>query len=569
MASICRNPPHGRTGVNACTSLRISRQGATYSLTLDAVSQHSNMCAELRAWLSTHMGDPIAENLVPGTSEDERRMLAALGGIARSLAGHSNAHWPDAIREWLEDGPNPPVAIVEGLRSLGNAQADLLGSTYERVICAPNRRRLGAFFTPPTVVQFLLERGQQLVGSPAVVIEPGAGVGAIALSASLRWPRADILAVDVNVVTLGILCALTPEKARERVRPVLEDYLSWIARGSAKRVGKPRLFLGNPPYTRRQELLGPIEASNLVKSGMASLSAHFLATSLEAMGPEDAICFVLPGSWLEARYGSELRRALIDAEDRQVIVDAFPADSKVFSGADVTTVVLSIGPIKRGLQPFCVNRTVIQNNSVVITESRELDRAGTKPDDLARRVWPTRRRLVTDGGARLVSLSSYARVRKGVASGGNAFFFLTDTHAQQLPAQSIHPAVLRIADIAADTLSEDAHEKLRTSDRPAWILWLQDHEVTAEPTIQTLIRLGEDNGVHRGYLCGHRDPWYRVENIRPPHILIGSMGRATIRAVLNEIGAIPSNSMYGIYVDDSKVARGLTAWLNSPEVKTS
>jgi hypothetical protein len=60
-----------------------------------------------------------------------------------------------------------------------------------------------------------------------------------------------------------------------------------------------------------------------------------------------------------------------------------------------------------------------------------------------------------------------------------------------------------------------------------------------------------------------------VENIRPPHILIGSMGRATIRAVLNEIGAIPSNSMYGIYVDDSKVARGLTAWLNSPEVKTS
>jgi len=221
------------------------------------------MCAELRAWLSTHMGDPIAENLVPGTSEDERRMLAALGGIARSLAGHSNAHWPDAIREWLEDGPNPPVAIVEGLRSLGNAQADLLGSTYERVICAPNRRRLGAFFTPPTVVQFLLERGQQLVGSPAVVIEPGAGVGAIALSASLRWPRADILAVDVNVVTLGILCALTPEKARERVRPVLEDYLSWIARGSAKRVGKPRLFLGNPPYTRRQELLGPIEASSL------------------------------------------------------------------------------------------------------------------------------------------------------------------------------------------------------------------------------------------------------------------------------------------------------------------
>src|SRR5207249_4032343 len=145
----------------------------------------------------------------------------------------------------------------------------------------------------------------ELVGAPTAVIEPGAGVGAFALAANRRWPKATVLAVDVNVVTLGLLSAMAPLETRRRLCPVLGDYLRWIGGDAPKPIGSPRLFLGNPPYTRRQDLLAPIAASGLVDSGMASLSAHFLAASFSALRAEDAICFVLPGSWLETRYGNK------------------------------------------------------------------------------------------------------------------------------------------------------------------------------------------------------------------------------------------------------------------------
>ena len=41
---------------------------------------------------------------------------------------------------------------------------------------------------------------------PASVVDPGAGVGAFTLNAATRW-HAPLVAVDLNVVTLGLLAA--------------------------------------------------------------------------------------------------------------------------------------------------------------------------------------------------------------------------------------------------------------------------------------------------------------------------------------------------------------------------
>lgn len=42
------------------------------------------------------------------------------------------------------------------------------------------------------------------------------------------------------------------------------------------------------------------------------------------------------------------------------------------------------------------------------------------------------------------------------------------------------------------------------------------------------------------------------------------MSKDGFRAVANPVGAIPSNSMYGIHLDDPPLAARLCQWLNSP-----
>ncbi|MBY8854570.1 N-6 DNA methylase, partial [Saccharothrix sp. MB29] len=69
------------------------------------------------------------------------------------------------------------------------------------------RRRLGTFFTPPAIVKHMMEICQKLTPKPDHVVDPGAGVGAFTLEALRIWTSASVAAVDLNVVTLGLLAA--------------------------------------------------------------------------------------------------------------------------------------------------------------------------------------------------------------------------------------------------------------------------------------------------------------------------------------------------------------------------
>ena len=150
----------------------------------------------------------------------ERRALAALGGLAAALAGDRRSSWPERVKRWSDVGPVPAADLSEAVLTHTPGTSALLGLVYEEIVSGRNRRRLGTFFTPGPIVDFMLNRSQEHLGVPAVVIDPGAGVGAFSLAASRRWPAAKVVAVDVNVVTLGLLGAV----ANERIVLVHDDY---------------------------------------------------------------------------------------------------------------------------------------------------------------------------------------------------------------------------------------------------------------------------------------------------------------------------------------------------------
>src|SRR5438094_1167430 len=136
----------------------------------------------------------------------------------------------------------------------------------------------------------------------------------------------------------------------------LAGLLCWRARSVPN--GGTRLFLGNPPYTRYHDLSVKARdacrrsSQTLVPDGMASLSTYFLAATLLKIRPDDAIVFLLPTAWTEARYGRAVMTWLWKQGTRQIRFTWFPHAGGIFPSTRVRAVVLAVGPVSTGRARF-------------------------------------------------------------------------------------------------------------------------------------------------------------------------------------------------------------------------
>lgn len=525
----------------------------------------SHLVGDICAWARDAACRPIGADLVPGTTGTERSSLAALGGLVRGVVGWIPSEWPEALQQWAETGPEAPFELVAAVRSSSVADEDVFALTYERIVSGQNRRRLGTFFTPPSVVDLMLDRAAGVLPAPAVVVDPGAGVGAFSIAARQRWSAATVAAVDINIVTLGLVAARsTLDGTANRLDLIHADYLTWLGDGNHGRHRGPTLLLGNPPYTRHQELDAKSKAAamdaagGLVDSGLAGLAAYFLGSSLRWLRDQDALCFVLPGSWTEARYGRPLREWLWAQSRRAVNLLAFPTAVDVFPGTRVTALVLVVGPAGEQPAPVVVEHVTLERGHLEPRRTGEHTRTEAAPASFGRLLWPGRSRH-----AGTIALSEMGRVRRGVATGANHFFFLRDDDLNGLPPRVVVPGLRRLRHVVGDTLDEDEHTRIGLAGHPRWLLSLRGPRDVRSKAIQRRLADGVEAGYSDRYLARVREHWYAVEHVDPPDVLVALMTKDRFRAVVNAIKVVPSNSMYGIYLDDPKLAAPLCAWLNT------
>lgn len=509
-------------------------------------SGRSELLAEFKGWARGALAPPLAEDKVPGTSEGERHMLSALGGIvAALLARRSIDDWPDEVQRWVKDGPTPPDALLRLLLAELPAEDDVFAWLYEMIVSGVNRRRLGTFFTPAPVVDFMLDAAQATSARVERVIDAGAGVGAFSLAAAERWPEGEVVGVDVNVVTLGLLACRAALQEHD-VRPILADFLAWLPVDSDER---PRLIVGNPPYTRHQGLPSALKddaltaTNGLVSSKLAGLSAYFFGVALAHARPDDILCLLLPGNWTEARYGRELRQALWEG-NRDVVVTAFPTTAEVFPGTRVTATITCVGRARSRRTTIVLNAASIHSGGVRATELARFRPAEVPPERLGKMLWPRK----SSTRRRSTPLRELGTVRRGVATGANHFFFLTDEQASILPQRATVRALRRLRDVSGPVLDTETHDALGKLGLSRWLLWLHDPAVANHRAVRALLESDEATALQDRVLISRREIWYAVEEMAPPNILISTSTKDRLRAVHNDCGVIPSNSMYGIYL---------------------
>lgn len=133
-----------------------------------------------------------------------------------------------------------------------------------RALAAADRRALDAYSTPDALADAICARLARASRIPATVVEPSAGRGPFVRAARRAWPKAHVIAVEVDPNMLG---ALGVSGAHTVVLRGWEAYATQVS-GRLR----PRLIVGNPPYRQAQ--------------------AHIEA-ALRVMRPGDTLAFLL------------------------------------------------------------------------------------------------------------------------------------------------------------------------------------------------------------------------------------------------------------------------------------
>ncbi|KAA0024026.1 hypothetical protein FOY51_05490 [Antrihabitans cavernicola] len=533
--------------------------------------------SRVSSWLSSTSVEPMDQKTIPGATRAERTSLAALGGLIRALTpDFPSDHVPLEISNWIKAGPTPPQHLVGELTGVFEARPnDLLAQLYSSAVRPANRRHLGTFFTPAEQVEYMVETWMRTQASPRAVVDVGAGVGVFSTLSARIWDEANVYAVDVNPVTLGLMASHIGSATKivgessdcPGIRLVLNDYTRWIASDSSP-IGGPRLFLGNPPYTRAQLLTTEDrERLTLASGGLcsrrASLSAHITAITLLHLRPSDGMCLLLPAQWLESQYADRLRSTLWQLKNRRV--ELHLVDSWRFEDAQVDAVALMVGAESSTTEDLTFSRWGAET-SIKVSRDAECPsswRALFAQED--RRC--TRPRNVDLGMRKRVSLRDLAQVRRGTATGANDFFLLSREQQGDLALRDelFTPVVRRMSNARQRITRKNLH-RLEPGGRDL-ILLVTNQDRLQSIELDEYLSHGEALGFHERVLCARRDCWFDLHHdVFIPDVIIGAMTRAKFKITINSAEAAITNNLYGWKWRDSTspiIRRRVVSWLRS------
>lgn len=433
------------------------------------------------------------------------------------------------------------------------------------------RREKGVTFTPQRIVDLMLDLLEATsTADNQVIIDTGAGLGRFSIGAAERFRNSHIIAVELDQsLALGMRGLIEDFGFTKRVSVIEGDFLN-IAFPS----GKPRVFLGNPPYVRHHSLTPAqkawlrIVADRLGKklSGLSGLHAYFLARILSEATEKDRLLMILPSEWIEASYGAAVKAAILERA-RAVRLYLFPAEAQVFEGTMTTSVILDMefGGATREFQAGFID----PNGSLTPSGLSEVELPDREPECAN---WLTLARgalNLSDSPVKneeqTIELGDLFDVHRGQVTGMNSVWIATDSTARLIPERFLIPCITDAKEIlsAADGVLRSTRDLRQVIDLPKDLEALGQEE---KEMIEVFLELAKRAGADKTYIGRHRRPWWRVGLHHPPVIVMSYMARRPPRFALNPGGARLLNIAHGLYPKETLTPEELesvVSWLNN------
>lgn len=385
-----------------------------------------------------------------------------------------------------------------------------------------DRKSAGAYYTPSALASWMCRWAVRKSGE--TVLDPACGDGVFLLEAGRKTDRLTGIDIDRRA------CARAKQRVSARV--ICGDLFETD-------VPPHDVVVGNPPFVRFQ-LYRPEIARSFGLSPLASLWAPFVLRSAQLARRRMAM--LVPREALFANYARPVLQRLRD-EFAQVQIIAL--DDYLFEGTLAKVAVLLCD--RSGDRRFVVREAKTLQQ---LDDSREAGESW-----LWARIPRVVRPAVREALEMFVPLSDVARVRTGVVTGDKSFFMLTRDQARRLGMKYFVDAVTTPMQLRGARFTRADFARL---DGQALHMFAhQDERVPAE--LAEYLAEGERRGVHLGYKCRNRHPWWKLRLGRVPDAFLGYLVMAVPKFVANDAGVRCTNNLHAV---DFKQPVEIAAWYN-------
>jgi adenine-specific DNA methylase len=395
----------------------------------------------------------------------------------------------------------------------------------------------GGYYTPPPVAEFL---ARWVCEAGPRILEPSCGDGRILHE--LAGLSGRVHGVE--------LVAQEAAKAREFAPVDAENLFSWLAKTEA---GGWDGVAGNPPYIRfgnwasdqREPALEVMRRAGLRPTKLTNAWVPFVVASTLLVRDGGRVGLVLPAELLQVTYAAQLRDFLLS---RFSDITLLTFERLVFDGI-LQEVVLFCGVVGAGQARI---RTVhLTDADALAGADLDVDSAPTllREEEKWTKYFlnPAAIELLRTlkQSEALTRLGSVADVDVGIVTGRNSFFTFTDAQAREQGLRPhCVPLVSRSAQLSGLVYDTDCRASDVAAGHRTWLL-----DAPPEPTDRALVAhidAGEAAGVHRGYKCSIRTPWWSTPSLWIPDLFMLRQIHLAPRLTVNAAGATSTDTVHRV-----------------------
>ena len=266
----------------------------------------------------------------------------------------------------VDDRCEVPFAspILDLLRPLDEELRDYaIASVYALLIGHDRRKRLSAYFTPPSLVAAAMQAADPFLRHRnPYVLDPACGGGSFLAPVALRLIRAKRAAglppsqavaetlqrlkgIELDPGLANLSMALLARAVRSRYGSGVNGTI--VQTENALQVNPEPIYdlvVGNPPYGR---IAGRVDDETLSRAGRANMGGHtnlyalFLLQALAWLKPGGGLVFVLPTSFVAGPYFDGLRHEVLQ-KAKVLRIDAHEQRDDLFVDAIQDVCVLTL-----------------------------------------------------------------------------------------------------------------------------------------------------------------------------------------------------------------------------------
>lgn len=441
-----------------------------------------------------------------------------------------------------------------------------------------NLRKKGQFWTPDWVAEAMVD--YVFADSGGLLFDPAVGAGAFFRAAKVVAHEKKLpyslsgMDIDSNALEEAIQYGLMKEdlknvKIGDFIFQSPQDKLSAI--------------VANPPYIRHHRITFEtkeklkrlsMESVGKLLDGRAGIHIYFLIRALTLLEDGGRLAFIMPADTCEGKFSSDLWHWITKSFCLDAVV-TFAPEASPFPNVDTNPLIFFIRkdlPKDKFIWAKCFESKTetlkLWVRSGFVYASRNSIRTHTR--DLSEGLQTGLSRPPMTEKASKYILGDFVQVVRGVATGANEFFFLTDEQVRQLgiPNKYFVRAIGRTRDVNAEEITQETLDALRQKGRPTLLLSLNDEPLENYPErLKKYLLDGEKLGLPQRPLISQRKPWYKTEIRNIPPFLFAYLGRRNVRFIRNTAKIIPLTGFLCVYSksEDKDFVERLWKILNHPD----